>query len=139
VRSRVDPSRRLTGEISAASDWRRELVPPAPDVAVEAARGLLTRLLELAPSVTSGSIAPSVLTTLAEEVLAVDPAARHWQAASKGLLQLRDARGTETERSAVFNQVVARVAAVAERASMATRHLDRNRALKSAWAEEHRQ
>ena len=33
VRSRVDPSRRLTGEMSAASDWRRELFPPAPDAA----------------------------------------------------------------------------------------------------------
>ena len=139
VRSRVDPSRRLTGEISTASDWRRELFPPAPDAAVEAARGLLTRLLELAPSVRSGSIAPSVLTALAEEALAVDPAAEDWQAASKGLLQLRDARGTEAERLTVLNQVVARVTAVAERASLATRPPERNRALKSAWAEEHRQ
>ena len=138
VRSRVDPSRRLTGETSAASDWRRELLPPAPDAAVGAARALLTRLLELAPSVTSGSVASSVVTALAEEALAVDPAAEDWQAASKGLLQLRDSRATEAERSAVFNQVVARVTAIAERASMATRPLDRNRALKSAWAGERR-
>ena len=54
VRSRVDPSRRLSGELSKASDWRRELIPPAPDAAVEAARALLARLLDLAPSVKSG-------------------------------------------------------------------------------------
>jgi hypothetical protein len=139
VRSRVDPSRRLTGEISKASDWRRELFPPAPDARVQAARGLLARLLDLAPSVKSGSVAPLVLTALAEEALAVDPAAEDWQAVSRGLLQLRDGRGTELERSATLNQVVARVASVAERASMATRALERNRGLKSAWAEERRQ
>lgn len=139
VRSRVDPSRRLSGELSKASDWRRELTPPAPDAAVEAARALLARLLDLAPSVKSGSVAPLVLTTLAEEALAVNPAAEDWQAISRGLLNLRDGRGAEVERSATLNQVVARVAAVAERASMATRSAERNRGLKSAWAEERRQ
>jgi len=139
VRSRVDPSRRLTGEISMASDWRRELIPPPPDAAVDAARILLARLLELAPAVRAGSVAPSVLNALAEEALAVDPAAEDWQVASKGLLQLRDARGTEAERSAALNQVIARLSAVAERASLAPRPLERNRALKSAWAEERRQ
>ncbi len=139
VRSRVDPSRRLTGETSNASDWRRELFPPAPDVAVQAARGMLARLLDLSSSITSGSAAPLVLTALAEEALAVDPAAEDWQAVSKGLLQLRDGRATVLERSATLNQVVARVASVAERASMATRSLERNRGLKSAWAEERRQ
>jgi hypothetical protein len=139
VRSRVDPSRRLTGEISAASDWRRELSPPVPDAAVEAARTLLARLLDLAPSVKSGSVAPSVLTALAEEALGVDPAVEDWQAVSKGLLQLRDARGTELERSTLLNQVVARVAAVADRASLATRPRERNQPLRSAWAEERRQ
>jgi len=138
VRSRVDPSRRLTGEISTASDWRRALFPPAPDATVDAARGLLARLLDLAPSVKSGSAAPQVLTTLAEEALAVDPAAEDWQAVSKNLLQLRDGRGTELERSAVLNQVVARVAALAGSASLAPRPLERNGALRSAWAEERR-
>ncbi len=44
VRSRVDPSRRLTGELSAASDWRRELYPPAADPAVDAARTTATEV-----------------------------------------------------------------------------------------------
>ena len=135
VRSRVDPSRRLTGEISTASDWRRELLPPVPEASVIAARGLLARLLELAPSLKAGSTSPLPLTTLAEEALAIDPASADWQAVSKGLLQLREAGGTELERSATLNQVVARVAAIADRASLTMRPLDRNPSLKSAWAE----
>ena len=135
VRSRVDPSRRLTGEISTASDWRRELLPPVPEASVIAARGLLARLLELAPSLKAGSTSPLSLTTLAEEALAIDPASADWQAVSKGLLQLREAGGTELERSATLNQVVARVAAIADRASLTMRPLDRNPSLKSAWAE----
>jgi hypothetical protein len=139
VRSRVDPSRRLTGETSAASDWQRELLPPTPDAAIDGARVLLARLLDLAPAAKAGSLDPSVLTALAEEALGIDAAAEDWQAVSKGLLQLRDTRGTEAARSAVLDQVVARIAAMAERASLATRPLDHQRTLRSAWAEERRQ
>jgi hypothetical protein len=135
VRSRVDPSRRLTGEIATASGWRRELLPPVPEASVIAARGLLARLLELAPSLKSGATSPLSLTTLAEEALAIDPASADWQAVSKGLLQLREAGGTELERSTTLNQVVARVAAIADRASLTMRPLDRNPSLRSAWAE----
>ena len=138
VRSRVDPSRRLTGEISTASDWRRELLPPVPEVSVIAARGLLARLLELAPSLKTGSTSPLSLTTLAEEALAIDPASADWQAVSRGLLQLREAGGTEVERSATLNQVVARVAAIADQTSLTMRPLDRNPSLRSAWAEARR-
>jgi hypothetical protein len=138
VRSRIDPSRRLTGETPAASGWRRDPVPPAPDVAVEGARTLLTQLIDLAPAVTAGSLEASVLTALAEEALAIDPAAEDWQAVSRGLMQLRDVGGDEAARKGLLNQVVARVAAVAARASLATRGLDRQRTLRSAWAEERR-
>jgi len=126
----------LTGETASASDWRRELYPPAPEETVEAARHLLTRLLDLAPAVKTGSVEASVLTGLAEEALGVDPAAEDWQAVAKGLLRLRDERGAEGERQTLLNEVVASVAAVAERASLATRPPERNRALRSAWAAE---
>ena len=139
VRSRVDPSRRLTGEISSASDWQRALYPPAADATVDAARDLLGRLVDLAPSIKAGSITAQALTALAEEALAVDAAAEDWQVVSKGLQQLRDGSATELERSSALNRIVARVAAVAGRESMATRSMKRNEALRSAWAEEHRQ
>jgi hypothetical protein len=136
VRSRVDPSRRLSGETAAASDWRRQLYPPAPDETVEAARRLLSRLLDLAPAVKTGSVEASVLSGLAEAALGVGPAAEDWQAVATGLLRLRDERGGEGDRQRLLNQVVARVTAVAERASLATRSPERNRALRSAWAAE---
>ncbi|MET0216167.1 MAG: hypothetical protein ABW292_24375, partial [Vicinamibacterales bacterium] len=135
VRSRIDLSRRLTGDMSTASDWRRELLPPVSEASVIAARGLLARLLELAPSLKAGSTSPLALTTLAEEALAIDPASADWQAVSKGLLQLRESGRTEHERSATVNQVVVRVAGIADRASLSMRPLDRNPSLNSAWAE----
>ena len=57
---------------------------------------------------------------------------------SKGLLQLREAGRTERERSAMLNEVVARVGAIAERTSLTMRALDRNASVTSAWAEANR-
>ena len=138
VRSRVDPSKRLTGDTSAAADWRRELSPLAPDAASEAARSLLGRLLELSPSIVAGTAPAVTLTGLAEDALAIDAAAEDWQEVSKGLLQLRDSRGTATARTSSLNHVVARVSAIVARASLSTRPLERDRTLRSAWAEERR-
>lgn len=136
VRSRVDPSKRLTGDTSTAADWRRELSPPAPDVAREAARGLLGRLLELSPSIAAGTVPAMTLTGLAEDALAIDAAAADWQEVSKGLLQLRDSPGNATARTSSLNSVVARVSAIVARASLSTRPLERDRTLRSAWAED---
>ena len=136
VRSRVDPSRRLTGELSAASDWRRELYPPAADPAVDAARTTLRKLLELAPAIKAGTATALQLTSLAEEALAIDPAVEDWQVVSRGLLQLRDGRGSAKERAETLNQAVARVAGVVDRAAMAPRTQSKDNSLRSAWAAE---
>ena len=48
MRSRIDPARRLTGELSAAADWRRELEPATLDRETREARALLSKMLELA-------------------------------------------------------------------------------------------
>ena len=135
VRSRVDPSRRLTGDTSSASNWRRERQPQSPDAVIEAARRILARLLDLAPSVASGSASAPALTSLAEDALSVDPAAETWQLVSKGLIQLRDVRGTAAERSSTLNETVGRIAAVIDRASLSTRPIERHQTLQSAWSE----
>ena len=74
VRSRLDPSRRLTGDLKEASGWHRAVEPATPEAAIVRARSLLARLLALAPD---GRLpAPSAsgtVGTLAEEALAVDP------------------------------------------------------------------
>jgi hypothetical protein len=140
VRSRGDPSRRLTGDVASASDWRREVSPAAPDATRHAAGALLLRLLDIAPSVRAGTRDAAALTALAEEALAVDPTRDEWQVVSKRLIDLRDRHGSNTERSAAFNEIVTAVCAVIDHASMAVRPEDRkrNRALRSAWAEERR-
>jgi hypothetical protein len=141
VRSRVDPLRRLTGETSSAADWQRELPPAVPDSRTRAARALLARLLRLTHSINADSAEASALTVLAEEALAVDPAAGEWQAISTSLLQLRDGlRENPTERSMRLNRAVSLISAVLQRDVIVTRPLDReNAALRSVWAREHRQ
>ncbi len=137
VRSRVDPSRRLTGELSAASDWRRELYPPAADPAVDAAEDDSTEAAGARAGHQGGhGYAPPQLTALAEEALAIDPTAEDWQVASRGLLQLRDRRGSDKERAETLNQAVARIAGVVDRAAMAPRPQSKDNSLRSAWAAE---
>jgi hypothetical protein len=138
VRSRVDPSRRLTGDVSSASDWRRDLSPPPPDAAAAAARDLLARLLELAPEIAAGKTPAATLTRLAEDALAIDAAAEDWQAVARGLTQLREASRPARDRAATLDAVVARVAAAVDRTALATRPAERNRALRSALTEERR-
>lgn len=140
VRSRVDPSRRLTGEMKDASDWRREIPPPVQDQQSVAARRLLERLIALSPALRANTAEAQVLTTMAEEALAVDPSASEWQAISKSLIQLRDSGGASAdERSKLLANAVAAVTTLAQRNTLSTRPSDRgNSALRGAWAEERR-
>jgi hypothetical protein len=140
VRSRVDPSRRLTGEIKDASDWKREVLPAVEDPQALAARRLLERLIELSPTVRSNTVDPKVLTAMAEEALAVDPSVSEWQAISKGLVQLRDAANASADdRSKLLAKTVALVTTMAQRNTLEMHPSDRaGSALRGAWAEERR-
>jgi hypothetical protein len=140
VRSRVDPSRRLTGEMKDASDWTREIPPAVQDSQSLAARRLLERLIALSPALRANTVDPQVLTAMAEEALAVDPAATEWQAISKSLMQLRDSGNVAApERSKLLANTVSVVTLLAQRQTLAARPSDRaNRALRGAWAEERR-
>ncbi|HET7698481.1 MAG TPA: hypothetical protein VFK57_22390 [Vicinamibacterales bacterium] len=44
-RVRLDPARRLSGDVSTAADWDRALAPPAPDPVTESARAALAELV----------------------------------------------------------------------------------------------
>jgi hypothetical protein len=140
VRSRVDPSRRLSGELSSASDWRRELQTAGLDHRTRAARDLLVRLLDVSQSMRSAPLEPELLTALAEQALAVDPTAEEWQAISKRLLRLRDAAGSDpAESKTLLNQALAVVVAEAQRGAATPVLVESgDEALRSAWAEEHR-
>jgi hypothetical protein len=92
VQSRIDPSRRLTGRLDAASDWSRATEEPGEDEAAASTRRLLAGLLRVAAAIADGRpVEPSGLSALAEEALAVDPASTQWQQAARAILAVRDA------------------------------------------------
>ena len=110
VRSRLDPSRRLTGNLADAGNWQRTLVP-AEAREGEAARQLLERLVDAAEAMRAGQrLAPGQLQALAESALAVDTASAVWQDAASRILKADDARALE--------DVVARVGPEARRGAV---------------------
>ena len=48
ARARIDPSRRLSGDLASAADWNRALAPPAADPQTDAARSALMDLIAVA-------------------------------------------------------------------------------------------
>ena len=103
--SLVDPSRRSERELSEASD-RAGSVSPGPDAAVETARlpsvGSAARPRAV---VKSGSVAPLVLTTLAEEARPMpNPRQRTGRRSRKASSSLRDGRGLRSSVSATLNR-----------------------------------
>lgn len=135
VRSRVDPSRRLTGNLSEASSWRRELfAAPEAEPAVRA-RVLLARLIELSPHIQRGELPAAALTAFAEEAISIDSASPDWQKISKTLTELRDGRGaTSGDREQAIRQAAGSIAAMVRKTSTAaTRRESPADALRSAW------
>lgn len=110
VRSRLDPSRRLTGNLSEASNWQRSQ-SPAGERAGEAARQLLDRLVEAAGTLRSGGqLPPGYLQRLAESALAIDTGSSVWQDVAGSLLDAKDVRALEA--------VAGKVAAEARRGGL---------------------
>jgi hypothetical protein len=144
ARSRIDPSRRLTGELDAAADWRRKLTPVVVDRTMRESRALMVELLDIAAAIHArGQVPDQRFTRLAEQALAVEPAAAEWQDVAAKLIRLRDAvaeKRPASEVKARMNDAIAPVLAAAGRNARrgqdaATLPATR---LFSAWAEEAR-
>jgi hypothetical protein len=135
VRSRVDPSRRLSGNLTEAAAWRRELFPPSADDAADRARAVLARLIELSPRILNRELPPAAMTAIAEEAIAIDPASSEWQAVAKGLIDMRDGRdGAPADRAKRLDRTVGTIAGVVRKhASAATRQESAADPLRSAW------
>jgi hypothetical protein len=140
--SRVDPSRRLTGELKAASDWQRERRPAALDPATRDARALLAGVLEVAATLQSGrEVPPAAIAALAEQALAIEPGSPDWQAVASKLTRIREAaegkRGSE-EVLALLNDAVAPIMEDVRKTARQPRGAGSTRAgaLLGAWAEE---
>ena len=143
TRSRLDPSRRLTGDLKEASGWRRSPEVAAGDTAAARARSLLNRLLSLAAD---GGLPPAAASVavgaLAEEALAVDPGSADWRRISTALTAIRD--GLMSNRSAgdirlAVRGAVAPLIAMSRKSSVRlSESADQPDGLRSAWADEAR-
>jgi hypothetical protein len=113
VRSRIDPSRRLTGTLAGAESWNRRMAERAPRPG-EAARRVLGELAALSRQLANGdTIAPQAVEQLAESALAVDPSAASWQGIAREILALRDAGQRRAQAGPQLQTLIARVAAEA--------------------------
>ena len=90
VRSRLDPSRRLTGDLADARSWRRS-VPDAEAREGEAARQLLERVLSAAAAMRAGAPSHTAgLGSLAESALRIDSRSPIWQEVAARLMEAKD-------------------------------------------------
>ena len=143
VRSRLDPSRRLTGDLKEASGWHRAVEPATTEATLVRARSLLARLLTLAPDGRlPAPTATGTVGTLAEEALAVDPGAADWRRVSAALTTLRDALASGRNADDVRNALRAAVRPLVEMSKKGAVRLDSaadsSDSLRSAWADEAR-
>ena len=142
VGGRVDPSRRLSGELPQAGDSRRQASPSSDDRETQESRALLVRMLQTAASLRAGrSIEPSVFVSLAEQALAIEPGAAVWQDVARRLQTLADGRdSTAQHRSAQLSEAIAPALARARRAGRMPlqRGTRTPTGLEGAWATEFR-
>ena len=141
VRSRIDPSRRLTGELSAAGDWRREVPPATLDRETREARALLTRMLEVASTLRSGTrVGRGAFTALAEQALAIDPGAAPWPGVARHLVLAGDAAAGGRPATTELSEAIAPVVALAQRGARPAVQPGTRApgALLRAWADEAR-
>lgn len=90
-RARIDPARRLSGDVSSARDWTRALAPLTPDPSAEAARSALADVVRASAAMDDGSqrsAAVGALTAAAERMLAAGP---DLQSAARDVIAARDA------------------------------------------------
>ena len=139
VRSRLDPSRRLTGDRSAARDWRRP--SSTADVrAGEAARSLLARVLDLGAAATSGTpVRGADLRAAAEAALAIDPASRVWQEVAAGLTSAGEQGVEPADVARALNDALHRIVPEARKGLVARSSAGSETAVSRAWRAAERQ
>src|SRR4051812_27344018 len=91
-RARIDPSRRLSGDLASALDWSRLLAPVAPDADAEMARAALAELAEVNAALgdtAQRTETTSLLARIAERLLSGSRNA-DLQAAARDVIAARD-------------------------------------------------
>jgi len=142
LRSRVDPSRRLTGKLDEAKGWLRVLPAAPADRRAQRIRGLLADLTAAGERLSGADRAASAAAVgeWPERALAIDPGNPEWQQISAQLIAVRDAirAGAAAETIvATFSKVLTAMVAQVRRVAM-PRGFDIHPTdpLRGAWAEE---
>ena len=145
VRSRLDPARRLSGELQAAVDSKRAAHAATADPTAATARRLIGELLDLGPRLLADDPSPDQsarLSTLAEEALAAGAGTTEWQGIAVSLLQLRDALAgghTAADRRSRYSRTLQTLQAEAQKhAIQPAASIPTQSALRSAWTLEQR-
>ena len=109
-RVRLDPARRLSGDVTSATDWNRTLAPLSPDAVTEASRGALADLIAASAALDARADPAAIADTLrelSERILAtaagtadLQPAAREVAAAREALASGQTAAAREALRRA---------------------------------------
>ena len=106
-RSRLDPARRLTGNVSEAADWRRTPPALAADRRVALLQDLLRGIAALAASAEAGAALGPRARVLAEEAIRIDAAAPQLRQVATALQRAADAAGTAARREALADAAAA--------------------------------
>jgi hypothetical protein len=143
VRSRIDPSRRLSGKLDEAFDSRRDVRPVPPPADATAVRDLLAELLTVAPSLRLAeqqAANAETLGRLAERALAAGPGDAEWQQIAARILKLRDAVAAgRADLDPALRAVLVPVVKLAQaRTSTVRAARGATGGLRSAWAAEMR-
>ena len=142
VRSRVDPSRRLTGKLDEAKGWLRVLPAAPADPRTQRIRELLANLTAAAERLSGadGAASAAAVGELPERALAIDPGNPEWQQISVQLIAVRDAiragAAAETFAARFGEALTAMVAQVRRVAVPRGLDVDSSDPLRGAWAEE---
>lgn len=140
-RLRIDPSRRLSGDLEGVKDESRPVAPATDAASVLLSRQLLADMIALSPALRTAprsSEAVATLSSAAERALAAAPGDRQWSAIAEAILQLRESVSgnagtsrTDADARAVVQALLERVGRDA--AIVRGGGTDR---LESAWAAE---
>jgi hypothetical protein len=140
VRSRVDPSRRLTGSLDDASGSTRSVPPSAADSQARAMDELLATMLAAHRHVTTGrtSVGPNSGQELVERALAIDAASPEWQTIASHLAKFANASGNAAASREAVQHLEAALSALVSRVRAAPRRqivpLSPPDPLRGAWA-----
>ena len=126
-RTKLDPSRRLTGVRDDVERGERPLSPASADPDARRARELLVQFLRVITSPPDDA-KPRLarLSELGEAVLAVNPADQSWQEASSAVIRLRDRLGSSVnaETREHVADVVRRLTALGRRSTPTVATID---------------